>query len=129
MAGDADDWELPERVQPRREDYAFELNRALDAVLALSATVPESAFTASSLGEERVGNAVLIREEGVVLTIGYLVMEAEQVTLRAANGQVVEGHVLGVDPVTGLGLVQALQPLDVDPCPSGRRPRSPSARR
>lgn len=119
MAVGADDWELPERVRPKQAAYPFELNRALDAVLSLTASVPEDAFTASSLGTERMGNAVLIREAGVVLTIGYLITEAEQVSLRAANGQVVEGHVLGVDAASGLGLIQALEPLDIDPVPVG----------
>lgn len=119
MAEELGDWELPSRMRPKQARYGFELDRTLDGVLSLSSAVPEDAFTAGSLGTERIGSGVLIREEGVVLTIGYLVTEAERVTLGAANGQVVPGHVLGVDAASGFGLVQALEPLDVDPVPVG----------
>ncbi len=82
-------------------------------MVALSARVPEDAFTAEALGVERAGNGVLIREDGIVLTIGYLVTEAEEVHLRTNGGQIVEGHVLGYDQASGFGLIQALEPLDI----------------
>lgn len=113
MAADPEDWKLPKRAQPKAAAYAYDLDQATDAVLSLSATVSEEAFTASALGTDRMGSAVLIRDTGVALTIGYLITEADEVTLRAANGQVVQGHVLGVDAASGLGLLQALEPLDV----------------
>jgi len=116
---ESQEWELPKRVQPRPDAYAFDLDRALGAVVSLSATVPDDAFTAKTLGTERIGNGVLIRRDGVVLTIGYLITEAEQVTLRTAGGQVVAGHVLGYDQATGFGLLQALQPLDAAPLELG----------
>jgi S1-C subfamily serine protease len=87
--------------------------------MSLSARVPEDAFTATVLGTERTGNGVLIREDGVVLTIGYLVIEADHVDLRTAAGRVVAGHVLGYDQATGFGLVQALEPLDAPAIPLG----------
>ena len=113
MAADADDWTLPESMRPQAHGCGFELERALDGVVSLSATVPEDAFTAGTLGVERIGNGVLIDEAGVVLTIGYLVTEAEQATLRTAQGQVAAAHVLGYDQATGFGLLQALEPLDI----------------
>jgi S1-C subfamily serine protease len=54
-----------------------------------------------------------------VLTIGYLITEAETVWLHLGDGSVVEGHALGVDPETGFGLVQALGHIDLDPLPIG----------
>ena len=111
MSDESDDWEVSPRAQPRAADYGFDLDRALSAVVGLSARVAEDAYTAETLGVERGGNGVVIREDGVVLTIGYLVTEAEEVLLETHDGNVVPGHVLGYDGGTGFGLVQALEPL------------------
>ncbi len=108
-----EDWEVTPTAQPKAGDYGFDLNRALSSVVALSARVPEDAFTAETLGIERGGNAVLIRQDGLLVTIGYLITEAEEVLLRTTEGQVVHGHVLGIDQASGFGLVQALDPMDI----------------
>jgi len=113
------DWEIPGEIQPKPEDCSFDLNRALSAVLGLRATVPEDAFTAGTLGTERAGSGVLIREDGLVLTIGYLVTEAETMWLTSEGGGAVQGHVLGYDQETGFGLVQALGRLKVSPIELG----------
>ena len=109
----ASDWRISPSEQPRAEDYAFDLERALAAVVSLRAAIPEDAFTAEVLGTERAGNGVLIRKDGVVLTIGYLIVEAEQVWLTLSDGRTVAGHVLAYDPESGFGLVQALARLDL----------------
>jgi S1-C subfamily serine protease len=113
------DWEIPGEIQPKQEDCAFDLDRALGAVLGLRATVPEDAFTAGTLGTERAGSGVLIRDDGLVLTIGYLVTEAETMWLTSAGGGAVQGHVLAYDQETGFGLVQALGRLKVSPIDLG----------
>jgi S1-C subfamily serine protease len=109
----ADDWDVPVDEQPRRSDYAFDIDRALAAVVTLSARIPADAFTAQTLGTERAGNGVLIRDDGIILTIGYLVTEATEVWLTTRDGRVVPGHVAGFDQVTGFGIVQALGPLGI----------------
>src|SRR5689334_13430449 len=109
------DWEIPGEIQPKPADCAYDLDRALGAVLGLRATVPEDAFTAGTLGTERAGSGVLIRQDGLVLTIGYLVTEAETIWLTSAGGGAVPGHVLGYDQETGFGLVQALGRLPIAP--------------
>ena len=114
------EWKIPAQAQPRPADYGYDLDRALSAVLALSARVPESAFTAETLGTERAGNGVVIREDGLVLTIGYLVTEADSVWLTTRDGRSVPGHVVGFDAATGFGLVQALGDLGVPALPLGR---------
>ena len=101
------DWEMPHTVQPKPENYAYDLEGALTSLVGLRAIIPADAFTAETLGTERTGNGVLIRE-GVVLTIGYLVTEAETIWLHLADGRAVPGHVLAYDQETGFGLVQAL---------------------
>ncbi len=109
----SEDWEVTPEAQPRPDAYGFDLDAALASVVAVSARVAEDAFTAQTLGVERAGNGVVIREDGVVLTIGYLVTEAEQVSLTTVHGRTVPGHVLGVDQVNGFAMIQALEPLGV----------------
>lgn len=104
---------MDQPVQPKPEDYDYELDRALSAVVGIKSIVPNDAFTAETLGTERVGNGVLIRGDGLVLTIGYLVTEAETVWISHGGGRVVSGHVLAYDQETGFGLVQALARLDL----------------
>ena len=106
------EWKVPPAVQPRADDYPYDLERALAAVVGLHCIIPPDAFTAETLGIERAGNGVLI-DRGLVLTIGYLITEAETVWLHLGDGRVVEGHALGLDQETGFGLVQALGPIDL----------------
>ena len=107
------DWHVSPGLQPKQEDYAYDLATALGAVVGLRANVPADAFTAETLGTERAGNGVIIRENGLVLTIGYLVTEAESIWLHLSDGRALPGHVLGYDQETGFGLVQALAKLDL----------------
>ena len=57
---------------------------------------------------------------GVVLTIGYLITEAQTIWLHLADGNAVPGHVLAYDQETGFGLVQALARVDFPTMPIGR---------
>jgi S1-C subfamily serine protease len=113
------DYKVSPSVQPKPQEYGYDLDRALASVMGLHAIIPNDAFTAETLGTERAGNAVLIRESGVVLTIGYLITEAETIWLHLNDGRVVPGHVLGYDQATGFGLVQALAKLDLPALPLG----------
>jgi S1-C subfamily serine protease len=106
------EWKVPQAVQPRAEDYSYDLERALSSVVGLHSIVPPDAFTADTLGVERAGNGVLI-DDGLVLTIGYLITEADTVWLHLGDGHVVQGHALGFDSETGFGLVQALGKIDL----------------
>src|SRR5436305_13988804 len=112
------EWKVPPAYQPRAADYSFDLDRVLSSVVGLHSIIPPDAFSAETLGTERAGNGVVI-DDGLVLTIGYLITEAESVWLHLADGRVVEGHALGFDSETGFGLVQALAQLDVEPLPLG----------
>ncbi|MFZ0460354.1 MAG: S1C family serine protease [Rhodoplanes sp.] len=114
------DWRVPLSVQPRANDYDYDLDAALSSIVAIRAQIPHDAFTAGVLGTERAGHGVLIRANGLVLTIGYLITEAESVWLQTGNGHTVPGHALAYDHETGFGLVQALAPLDMLPLPLGR---------
>jgi S1-C subfamily serine protease len=108
-----DGLQVERRLRPSEQDVAFDLEQALSSVVALHARVPADAFTAKSLHTERLGNGVVIGKDGLVLTIGYLVTEAEEVSLITNDGRSIPAHVLGIDPVSGFGLVNALEPLDL----------------
>lgn len=112
-------WKIPASAQPKPQDYRYDLEQALAAVVGLRTIIPADAFTAETLGTERAGNGVLIRD-GVVLTIGYLITEAESIWLSLIDGRVVPGHVLAYDQATGFGLVQALARLDLPTLPLGQ---------
>jgi S1-C subfamily serine protease len=107
------EWKIPPQIAPAAADYDYDLAGALSAVVGVRAAVPADAFTADTLGTERTGNGVLIRNDGLVLTIGYLITEASEVWLTLADGRTVAGHVIGYDQETGFGLVQALARLDL----------------
>ncbi|HVJ54947.1 MAG TPA: S1C family serine protease [Aliidongia sp.] len=107
------DDEIPPELQPNPHDVAFDLARALRAVVGVRSHVPADAFTAPILGTERTGNGVLIRENGLILTIGYLITEAETVWLTTADGRAVRGDAFAYDQETGFGLIQALERLDL----------------
>ena len=119
-------WAFPPAVQPVAADLAFDLRSALDAVVLLRAEAPEDAFTASTLGTERVGNGVVIRNDGLVLTIGYLITEAESIWLTLNDGTTVPGHALAYDPVTGFGLVQPLGRVDAPMLARGSAAATPA---
>ena len=106
------EWRVPPSAQPRPEDYGYDLERALSSVVGMHSMIPPDAFTAETLGVERAGNGVLI-DNGLVLTIGYLITEAQTVWLHLGDGRVVEGHAAGFDQETGFGLVQALGKIDL----------------
>jgi S1-C subfamily serine protease len=112
-------WSIPDPLQPEPGSVAFDLESALRSVVLLHAAVPEDAFTASVLGTERMGNGVVIRADGLVLTIGYLITEAETIWLTTHDGRVVAAHPLAYDQATGFGLILPLGPLSVPVLPLG----------
>src|SRR5258705_6216920 len=105
---DMSNWAFPPEMQPNAEELRFDLDPALDSLVLLRAEVPEDAFTAGILGTERIGNGVIIRDDGLVLTIGYLITEATTLWLTTSKGAAVAGHPLAYDQATGFGLVQPL---------------------
>lgn len=119
MTSPFDGFEVDKQLRPSGQGLAFDLDHVLNSLVVLHARVPEDGFTAQALGTERLGNGVVIGAEGLVLTIGYLITEAEDVTLITNDGRRVAAHALGFDAVTGFGLVQALEPLNLPALPLG----------
>jgi S1-C subfamily serine protease len=106
-------WAFPDSVQPKSSETQFDLERAFDSVVLVRAEVPEDAYSASTLGTERGGYGAVIREDGLVLTIGYLINEATQIWLTTNRGVLVPGYPLAYDQATGFGLIQPLGKLTV----------------
>jgi len=117
---ESEDWSFPVEMQPSADQVEFDLDRVLDTVVAVRAEVPEDAFTAQILGTERGGSGVVIQDDGVVLTIGYLITEAERIWLTTNRGVVVPGYALSYDQVTGFGLIRALGALGAPALARGR---------
>jgi len=114
-----ENWAFPKSVQPEPEDLGFDLDTALNSVVQVRSEIPEDAFTASILGTERLGNGVVIGNDGLILTIGYLVTEAQSIWLTTNSGAVVAGYPMAYDQATGFGLVQPLGHLDAPSLPRG----------
>jgi S1-C subfamily serine protease len=91
----------------------------LNAVVGVRATVPSTARTAQTLGSEREGGGVVIGADGLVLTIGYLIMEAEQTEIVEQNGHVVPADVVAYDYDTGFGLLRPPTRLSATPIELG----------
>src|ERR687883_988992 len=119
MAKKEGEWAFPVEMRPRPEDWRFELDVALDSVVGLRAEIPEDAFTAQILGTLRAGSGVVIRDDGLILTIGYLITEASTIWLTTNKGHVVGGFPLAYDQATGFGLVHPLGRLGVKPIERG----------
>ncbi|WP_108461034.1 S1C family serine protease [Devosia naphthalenivorans] len=83
------------------------------SVVSLRSLVPDTAFTASTLGTLREGSGVVIDDNGLIVTIGYFITEAEEVWLTTHDERVLPAHVVGYDQETGFGLVQAMGDLDL----------------
>jgi S1-C subfamily serine protease len=116
---DLSNWAFPPEMQPSAEELRFDLAGALDSMVLLRAEVPEDAFTAGILGTERIGNGVVIRDDGLVLTIGYLITEATTIWINTNAGKAVAAHPLAYDQPTGFGLVQPLGELGARALPRG----------
>jgi S1-C subfamily serine protease len=79
-----------------------------------------NARSSRSLGLQREGTGVVIGSDGLVLTIGYLILEAETVELSTADGKAFPATVVAYDNATGLGLLKSLRPLPVKPVQFGQ---------
>jgi serine protease Do len=95
------------------------IKRASDAVVGVLAKAVDNATSNVTLGPVRQGSGVVIGADGLVLTIGYLILEADQVLLLPDDGRHIPARVIGYDVATGFGLVKALIPLDLPAAPLG----------
>src|SRR5512140_1751660 len=87
------------------------LTRAHEAVVGVDVTVTEGARSAETLGRERSGSGVVIGPDGLILTIGYLMLEADSIEIATQDGHTFPAKALAYDVATGFGLIKPLLPL------------------
>lgn len=90
-----------------------------DSVVRVTTKVPASARTAATLGRERDGSGVVIDSIGLVVTIGYVMLEADEATIGLADGSQIPASLVAYDYETGFGLLRATRPLGVKPIDLG----------
>lgn len=103
---------------PAHADQAAE--EILKGIVKIRATVPRDAHTATTLGTEREGSGVVIDDTGHILTIGYLIVEAEAIEVLGADEKPVNARFVGYDHATGFGLLKADRSLEVKPVKLGQ---------
>src|SRR5688500_575212 len=94
-----------ERRRPGDSSQPPEISDVLPGIVGVQATIPESRRSAQTLGSEREGHGKVIDDEGLILTIGYLIMEAATVTITDIEGRSYPASVVGYDYESGFGLV------------------------
>jgi len=105
---------------PRVNEAQYEqLVDATNAVVGLKVKAIANARSNETLGAERLGSGVLIGKDGLILTIGYLILEADQVEVTDSDGQTMPAAIVAYDHSTGFGLVRAIGPLTVKPIRMG----------
>ena len=89
------------------------------SIVRVKSQAVRDARSAATLGAEREGSGIVIDSNGLVLTIGYLITEAERIELSTTDGKKYPATVVGYDSTTGMGLLKALAPLPVKPIDFG----------
>ncbi|HEX5611819.1 MAG TPA: S1C family serine protease [Burkholderiales bacterium] len=108
----------PAQDKGAQENAAADVEQTLAAIVRVKAKIQKDARSAATLGVDRDGSGVMVRE-GYVLTIGYLVIEAESVEVTGADGKTVPATLGGYDHASGFGLLKLLAPLGAKPLPLG----------
>src|ERR1700689_2901824 len=110
----SEEWEVPEALRPQQTRFEFDLAARYRSVVLVHTEASEDGYTAPFLGTERLGSGVVIRsaERKLVLTIGYLITEAESIWLTSLDGKVVEAAPMAYDQASGFGLVLPLGTLE-----------------
>lgn len=99
--------------------FAQEKTNPFNSIVRVDAEIPPDARTARGLGTSRVGSGIVIDDSGLVLTIGYVILEAMSVTVEDRDGQTVAVEVVAYDYDTGFGLLRATRPLGIKPMALG----------
>lgn len=91
--------------------YDFDIQETIESIVTINSYIPENSFSSELLGTERSGHAVAIDDEGLLLTIGYVITEAESIWITVQGNDPVPGYIVGNDFETGLGLVKPVKPI------------------
>lgn len=99
---------------------AASLEELVSAVVRVKTFINPDGQTVQSLGREREGSGVVIDEDGLVLTIGYLMVEAHAAAVTTNAGRTVPATIVGYDHRTGFGVLKTIEPLKLKPFAFGR---------
>jgi S1-C subfamily serine protease len=99
---------------------AQNVEELVSAVVRINTHINPEGRTVQALGHEREGSGILIDSDGLVLTIGYLMVEAYAAEVVANNGRTVPANVVGYDHESGFGLLRAIAPLNLKPMSLGK---------
>src|SRR5947207_14716574 len=102
------------------EVRAASLEELVAAVVRIKTYINPDGQTVQSLGREREGSGVVIDEDGLILTIGYLMVEAHAAEITTNAGRTVPATVVGYHHQTSFGVLRAIEPLKVKPLAFGR---------
>jgi len=108
-----------EAVRPGSSSLPLEVSEMLPAVVGLHTTIPQNRRSARTLGAEREGHGTVIDNEGLIVTIGYLIMEADTVTITDIEGNTYPASIVGYDYESGFGLVRTNTVLPLRPMKFG----------
>jgi S1-C subfamily serine protease len=107
-------------AMPAAAVQAQTMQDLLSAVVRVKAFVPPDSRTAETLGREREGSGIVIDQAGLIVTIGYLMVEAQGAEITDAEGRTVPAQIIGYDHDSGFGLLRADPPPRVKPLAIGR---------
>jgi S1-C subfamily serine protease len=96
------------------------LEELVASVVRIKTHINPDGQTVQGLGRERDGSGILIDADGLVLTIGYLMVEAYAAEVITNDGRTVPATVVGYDPESGFGLLRTIEPLKLKPIPLGK---------
>jgi serine protease Do len=96
------------------------LGELVSSVVRIKTHINPDGRTVENLGREREGSGIVIDDKDLVLTIGYLMVEAHAAEIITNDGRAVPANIVGYDQETGFGLLQAISPLKVKPLPLGK---------
>jgi serine protease Do len=105
---------------PAQAGEGLSLDELLSGVVGVKTFINPDGYTRESLGREREGTGIVIDDAGLVLTIGYLMVEAHAAEITTNSGRTVPANVVGYDNESGFGLLQAITPLNVRPLQMGK---------
>ena len=109
----------PARSAEGKPPEGIDAEKLFGAIVKVSVHAIPGARSSATLGDEREGSGVVIGDNGLILTIGYLIVEAEDVNVVDSKGRTLAARVIGYDHATGFGLLRTISPFDAKPVAFG----------